>query len=123
MVVVQDSVRNSGGGRRQRAGCPGLDAVGRTLFRFPEALGVVVAVLLLLGRYTGYRVTELYRFRDVIVPEAKHEPVIEVYRVRETSELAAKSDSGDEKPQPEEPKHDTPVLVAAQSVAAGSPGL
>jgi hypothetical protein len=44
------------------------DAVGRTVFRFPETLGVVVAVLLLLGRYTGYRLTELYRFQDVIEP-------------------------------------------------------
>ena len=44
------------------------DAVGRTLFRFPETLGAVVAVLLLLGRYTGYRLTELYRFQDVIEP-------------------------------------------------------
>jgi transglutaminase-like putative cysteine protease len=42
------------------------DAVARWLFRYPETLGVVVAVLLLLGRYTGYRLTELYRFQDVI---------------------------------------------------------
>jgi transglutaminase-like putative cysteine protease len=47
------------------------DAVGRTVFRFPEVLGGVVAVLMLLGRYTGYRVTELYRFRDVIEPPAE----------------------------------------------------
>ena len=44
------------------------DAVGRTVFRFPEMLGLVVAALLLLGRYTGYRLTELYRFQDVIEP-------------------------------------------------------
>jgi hypothetical protein len=42
------------------------DAVGRWMFRYPETLGVTVAVLLLLGRYTGYRLTELYRFQDVI---------------------------------------------------------
>jgi hypothetical protein len=41
-------------------------AVGRWMFRYPETLGVIVAVLLLLGRYTGYRLTELYRFQDVI---------------------------------------------------------
>jgi hypothetical protein len=45
------------------------EAVGRWMFRHPEALGAVAAVLLLLGRYTGYRLTELYRFQDVIVPE------------------------------------------------------
>ena len=42
------------------------DAVGRWMFHYPETLGAVVAVLLLLGRYTGYRLTELYRFQDVI---------------------------------------------------------
>lgn len=42
------------------------EAVGRWVFRYPETLGVVLAVLLLLGRYTGYRLTELYRFQDVI---------------------------------------------------------
>lgn len=42
------------------------DAISRWMFRFPETLGLVVAVLLLLGRYTGYRLTELYRFQDVI---------------------------------------------------------
>jgi hypothetical protein len=30
---------------------------------FPEALLIVLAVILLLGRYTGYRLTELVRFR------------------------------------------------------------
>jgi len=42
------------------------DAISRWLFRYPETLGLVIAVLLLLGRYTGYRITELYRFQDVI---------------------------------------------------------
>ena len=32
------------------------------LFVFPELLLVILAVTLLLGRYTGYRVTELFRF-------------------------------------------------------------
>ena len=50
------------------------DAVGRTVFRFPEVLGAVVAVLLLLGRYTGYRLTELYRFQDVIEPPPADPP-------------------------------------------------
>jgi transglutaminase-like putative cysteine protease len=49
------------------------EAVGRWVFRYPETLGVVIAVLLLLGRYTGYRVTELYRFQDVIEYETKDE--------------------------------------------------
>lgn len=36
------------------------------LFSFPETLGVVMALQLLLGRYTGYRLTELFRFRDFV---------------------------------------------------------
>jgi 7 transmembrane helices usually fused to an inactive transglutaminase len=31
----------------------------------PETLGLVAAAQLLLGRYTGYRLLELYRFRDL----------------------------------------------------------
>lgn len=34
------------------------------LFVFPELLLVVLAVILLLGRYTGYRLSELWRFRS-----------------------------------------------------------
>lgn len=34
-------------------------------FVFPELVLVVLAVILLLGRYTGYRVTELLRFRNI----------------------------------------------------------
>jgi len=34
------------------------------LFAFPELLLVVMALLLLLGRYTGFRVLELWRFRE-----------------------------------------------------------
>jgi len=33
------------------------------IFMFPELLLVVLAALLLLGRYSGYRLTELFRFR------------------------------------------------------------
>ena len=43
--------------------------VAATLFAYPELLGLVLAALFLLGRYTGYRLTELYRFQDVIRPE------------------------------------------------------
>lgn len=35
----------------------------RTLFTFPELNLIVVALLLLVGRYTGFRLTELVRFR------------------------------------------------------------
>lgn len=34
------------------------------LFVFPELLLVVLAVILLMGRYTGYRLSELWRFRS-----------------------------------------------------------
>jgi hypothetical protein len=36
------------------------------LFCFPETLGLVMAAQLLIGRYTGYRLTELFRFRDFL---------------------------------------------------------
>lgn len=46
----------------------GLNAVSRHMFRYPETLGLIMAAELLLGRYTGYRLTELYRFRDFTAP-------------------------------------------------------
>lgn len=42
----------------------------RLLFCYPEALGLVMACQLLIGRYTGYRLTELWRFRDFLRPPA-----------------------------------------------------
>lgn len=39
------------------------EAIEHLFFVFPELLLVVTAVCLLLGRYTGYRLTELRRFR------------------------------------------------------------
>ncbi|MBI5688273.1 MAG: hypothetical protein HZC54_24640 [Verrucomicrobia bacterium] len=39
-------------------------AVGRFLFAFPEAHLITIAALILMGRYTGYRLSELLRFRD-----------------------------------------------------------
>ena len=38
-------------------------AVEHLVFVFPELLLVLLALMLLLGRYTGYRLTELTRFR------------------------------------------------------------
>lgn len=40
--------------------------LGHLIFVFPELLLVVLAVTLLLGRYTGYRLTELWRFRTAL---------------------------------------------------------
>ena len=50
--------------------------VSQHMLRYPETVGVVMAALLLLGRYTGYRLTELYRFRDFL-----REPLPEPTRV------------------------------------------
>jgi hypothetical protein len=41
----------------------GLDWLEHLIFLFPELLLVALAIVLLLGRYTGYRLTELSRFR------------------------------------------------------------
>lgn len=43
----------------------GLELVEHMVFVFPELLLVTLAVTLLLGRYTGYRLTELARFREL----------------------------------------------------------
>jgi hypothetical protein len=51
-------------------------AVSQTLFAYPEALGLVMAGQLLLGRYTGYRLSELYRFRDFVAPPAAGDDVV-----------------------------------------------
>jgi hypothetical protein len=40
--------------------------VARHLFCFPETLGLIMAAQLLIGRYTGYRLSELFRFRDFL---------------------------------------------------------
>jgi hypothetical protein len=40
------------------------------LMHFPETLGLVMALQLLIGRYTGYRLSELFRFRDFAEPPA-----------------------------------------------------
>lgn len=44
-------------------------AVTHFMFRFPEMLGAIMAVQLLIGRYTGYRLSELFRFRDFLTIE------------------------------------------------------
>lgn len=55
--------------------CLGPKIVGDWMFRYPETLGAILAILLLLGRYTGYRISELYRFGDLLTlveAEKKH---------------------------------------------------
>ena len=42
------------------------------MFCYPETLGLVMATQLLIGRYTGYRLMELFRLRDFL----EHQPVI-----------------------------------------------
>ena len=41
------------------------NSVGQLLLAYPETHLVTIAVLILMGRYTGYRLTELWRFRDL----------------------------------------------------------
>jgi hypothetical protein len=43
-----------------------LDLVQHLVFVFPELLLVVLAATLLLGRYSGYRLMELWRFRAMV---------------------------------------------------------
>jgi hypothetical protein len=39
--------------------------VAYLFFNFPELLLVVLSLIILIGRYTGYRVTELFRFKPL----------------------------------------------------------
>jgi hypothetical protein len=57
-----------------------LHAVVRHMFRFPETLGLIMAAQLLLGRYTGYRLSELFRFRDFLRQESPSPQSIEAAR-------------------------------------------
>ncbi len=41
-------------------------------FSYPETLGLVMAGQLLIGRYTGYRLMELFRFRDFVQPPTNY---------------------------------------------------
>ena len=47
------------------------DLAAYLVFVFPELLLVVLAVTLLIGRYTGYRLSEFWRFRTLWLPGKK----------------------------------------------------
>ena len=42
------------------------DNIGRLLLIYPEAHFFTIAVFILIGRYSGYRLVELWRFRDLV---------------------------------------------------------
>jgi len=42
------------------------EALGRLLLTYPELHCVTLGALIWVGRYAGYRVTELWRFRDLV---------------------------------------------------------
>ncbi len=46
----------------------GMQWLEHLIFTFPELLLVVLAIVLLLGRYTGYRLLELSRFKELAGP-------------------------------------------------------
>jgi hypothetical protein len=46
----------------------GWEKVGAWVLRYPEVHLFTIAAFILLGRYAGYRLTELWRFRDLIEP-------------------------------------------------------
>jgi len=41
------------------------ESLQMTFFLYPELLAAVAALQILLGRYTGYRLSELFRFRSL----------------------------------------------------------
>jgi transglutaminase-like putative cysteine protease len=44
----------------------GWDEIGAWVLRYPEVHFFTIAAFIVLGRYAGYRLTELWRFRDLI---------------------------------------------------------
>lgn len=48
----------------------GLPWLSRTLLSCPETIGFAMAGQLLLGRYAGYRISELWRFRNLARPRS-----------------------------------------------------
>jgi predicted Na+-dependent transporter len=42
------------------------------MFNFPELLLFILALFLTVGRYTGYRISELMRFKDLANEKNKH---------------------------------------------------
>jgi 7 transmembrane helices usually fused to an inactive transglutaminase/Transglutaminase-like superfamily len=46
----------------------GWDEVGDWVLTYPEVHFFTIAAFILLGRYAGYRLTELWRFRDLVEP-------------------------------------------------------
>jgi hypothetical protein len=50
------------------------EEVGMVLLAYPELHFFTIALLALVGRYTGYRLTELWRFRDLIAPGGNGNP-------------------------------------------------
>ena len=42
------------------------DYVGRTILIYPEAHFLTISAFIAIGRYTGYRLVELWRFRDLV---------------------------------------------------------
>ena len=45
------------------------DLIEHLTFNFPELMITLLGVVLLIGKYSGYRLAELYRFRDLGRPE------------------------------------------------------
>ena len=50
------------------------DLLEHLFFGFPELILCVIASLILIGGYTGYRLAELWRFRSFVPREARAMP-------------------------------------------------
>ncbi len=45
------------------------DDIGRLMLIYPEAHFLTIAMFIIMGRYSGYRLVELWRFRDLVKPK------------------------------------------------------
>ena len=43
-----------------------IDFLGNLLLSYPEIELIIISILLIIGRYSGYRLNELFRFRDLV---------------------------------------------------------
>jgi transglutaminase-like putative cysteine protease len=94
------------------------DVVRTTLFRYPEILGLVLAAQLLLGRYTGYRLTELFRFRDLLLEE---EPFSDASQKRERAPRFSEASLNDNRSGGEHEPADQVLAFECQGRAGNEP--
>ncbi len=63
--IISDHVALKRAGQNLRGLCPFHADKHPSFFVYPELILTIAALQVLIGRYTGYRLTELWRFRNM----------------------------------------------------------